>query len=45
MAEYRLARLDLATRLQVTLEMLTPRAVRGWGRVTALAVEQPVSRT
>lgn len=45
MAEYRLATLDLATRLQVTLEMLTPRAVRGWGRVTALAAEHQVSRT
>jgi len=45
MAEYRLATLDLATRLQLTLEMLTPRAVRGWGRVTALAAEHQVSRT
>ena len=45
MAEYRQATLDLATRLQLTLEMLTPRAVRGWGRVTALAAEHQVSRT
>jgi len=45
MAEYRLARLDLASRLQLTLAMLTPRAVRGWGRVTALAAEQPVLRS
>jgi hypothetical protein len=45
MAEYRLAPLDLATRLQLTLEMLTPRAERGWGRVTALAAEHQVSRT
>jgi len=45
MAEYRLARLDLSTRLQLTLAMLTPRAVRGWGRVTALAAEHQVSRT
>lgn len=45
MAQYRLATLDLSTRLQLTLEMLTPRAARGWGRVTALAAEYQVSRT
>jgi len=45
MAQYRLATLDLSTRLQLTLEMLTPRAARGWGRVTALATEYQVSRT
>ena len=31
--------------LQVTLEMLAPRAARGWGRVTALAAEHQISRT
>ena len=45
MAQYRLATLDLATRLQLTLAMLTPRAARGWGRVTALAAEHQISRT
>jgi hypothetical protein len=45
MAQYRLATLDLSTRLHLTLEMLTPRAVRGWGRVTALATAYQVSRT
>jgi hypothetical protein len=45
MAQYRLATLDLSARLQLTLEMLTPRAARGWGRVTALAAEYKVSRT
>ena len=45
MAQYRLATLDLSTRVQVTLEMLAPRAARGWGRVTALAAEHQISRT
>jgi hypothetical protein len=45
MAQYRLATLDLSTRLQLTLEMLAPRAARGWGRVTALAAEYQVSRS
>jgi hypothetical protein len=45
MAQYRLATLDLSTRLQLTLDMLTPCAVRGWGRVTALATEYHLSRT
>ena len=45
MAQYRLATLDVSARLQLTLEMLTPRAARGWGRVTALAAEYKVSRT
>ncbi len=45
MAQYRLATLDLATRLQLTLELLTPRPARDWGRVTALATEHGVSRT
>jgi hypothetical protein len=45
MAPYRLATLDLSTRLELTLEMLTPRAERSWGRVSALAAEYQVSRT
>ena len=45
MAQYRLATLDLSTRVQVTLELLAPRAARGWGRVTALAAEHQISRT
>ena len=45
MAQYRRATLDLSTRLQLTLEMLTPCAVRGWGRATALAAAHQISRT
>ena len=45
MAQYRLTTLDLSTRLQLTLEMLTPRVTRGWGRVAALAAEYQLSRT
>lgn len=45
MAQYRLATLDLSTRLHLTLEMLTPRVARGWGRVTALAAAYQISRT
>ena len=45
MAQYRLATLDLSTRLELTLEMLLPRAARGWGRVTALAAAYQISRT
>ena len=45
MAQYRRATLDLSTRLRLTLEMLTPCAVRGWGRATALAAEHQISRT
>ena len=45
MAQYQLATLDLSTRLQLTLEMLTPRETCGWGRVTALAAEYQLSRT
>jgi len=45
MAQYRLATLDLSTRLELTLEMLLPRAARGWGCVTALAAAHQISRT
>jgi hypothetical protein len=45
MAQYRRATLDLSTRLRLTLEMLMPCAVRGWGRATALAAEHQISRT
>ena len=45
MAQYRHATLDLSTRLQLTLEMLTPCAVRGWGHATALAAAHQISRT
>ena len=45
MAQYRLTTLDLSTRLELTLEMLLPRAARGWGRVTALAAAHQISRT
>ncbi|MCX7789374.1 MAG: hypothetical protein N2378_01925 [Chloroflexaceae bacterium] len=45
MAQYRLATLDLSTRLALTLEMLMPRAARGWGRVTELAAAHQISRT
>jgi len=45
MAQYRIATLDLSTRLELTLEMLALRAARSWGRVTALATEHHISRT
>ena len=45
MTQYRRATLDLSTRLRLTLEMLAPCAVRGWGRATALAAEHQISRT
>ncbi len=45
MTEYRRATLDLSTRLQLTVEMLLPSAVRGWGRATALAATHHISRT
>jgi hypothetical protein len=45
MTQYRRTTLDLSTRLRLTLEMLAPCAVRGWGRATALAAEHQISRT
>jgi hypothetical protein len=45
MAHYRLAELDLSTRITYALEMLQPIPVRRWGRVTKLAQTCGVSRT
>jgi len=45
MAAYRLPELDLATRIEIALEMRRPRAERGWGRVCELQRRYGVSRT
>ncbi len=45
MAAYRLPELDLATRIEIALEMRRPRAERGWGRVCELQRQYGVSRT
>jgi hypothetical protein len=45
MAAYRLPELDLATRIEIALEMRRPRAERGWGRVRELQQRYGVSRT
>jgi len=44
MAHYRLAELDLSTRIAFALEMLQPIPQREWGRVTELARTYDVSR-
>jgi hypothetical protein len=44
MAHYRLAELDLSTRITFALEMLQPILQREWGRVTELARTYDVSR-
>lgn len=45
MAAFRLPELDLATRIEIALEMRQPRAERGWGRVSELQRQYGVSRT
>ena len=45
MAQYRIAELELSTRLEMTVEMLMPVEVRGWGRASQLAQQYGISRT
>jgi len=45
MAAFRLPEIDLATRIEIALEMRQPRAARGWGRVSELQRQYGVSRT
>lgn len=44
MTQYRVPEVDLATRIELALEMLPAAAERGWGRVTELARHYGVSR-
>ncbi|MCK6628540.1 MAG: hypothetical protein L6R45_25605, partial [Anaerolineae bacterium] len=45
MAQYRIAGLDLSTRMQITVEMVLSVQERGWGRASQLAQDYGVSRT
>ncbi|MBE7470246.1 MAG: helix-turn-helix domain-containing protein [Anaerolineales bacterium] len=45
MAQYRIAGLDLSTRMQITVEMVLSAHERGWGRASQLAQDYGVSRT
>lgn len=45
MANYHLSKLDLSTRLTLTLEVLKPIPERPWGRVTELARTHRISRS
>lgn len=45
MAQYRIAGLDLSTRMQITVEMVLSAQERGWGRASQLAQDYGVSRT
>ncbi len=45
MAVYRLSGIEVAPRIDLAVEMLTPRPERRWGRVTELAETYSVSRT
>ena len=45
MAQYRIAELDLSTRVQITVEMMGSAQQRGWGRASQLAHQYGVSRT
>jgi hypothetical protein len=45
MQEYRRKDLDLSTRIFLGVEMLSPAAVRGWGRASELAAEYGISRS
>ena len=45
MAKYRIAHLDLSTRIELVAEMLLPAEQRNWGRITQLAQRFGLSRT